>query len=204
MQREAKIENIVISRIPTKYGEFQLRLYYDPDTGKEHMAFTLGNLNEGKPPLIRIHSECFTGDVLGSLRCDCGPQLEVSLQMISMEQKGAVIYLRQEGRGIGLTEKLKAYNLQDAGMDTVDANIALGHYADCRDYRIGVSILNEMGLKDIRLITNNPAKIEGLENYGINIHERVPIEIEILEDNRRYIETKAVRMNHLIDIHKTQ
>ncbi|MDX9801437.1 MAG: GTP cyclohydrolase II [Spirochaetia bacterium] len=194
------IFKIVTSRIPTRYGEFHLHLFFEPDTGKEHLALTIGNPAEGRAPLVRIHSECFTGDVLGSLRCDCGPQLAASLKMIGDERRGALIYLRQEGRGIGLIEKLKAYNLQDGGLDTVEANISLGHCADCRDYRIGAIILKELGIKEIRLITNNPAKIEGLEDSGITVEERIPIETEITEDNCRYIRTKAERMNHIINM----
>jgi len=196
------ILKLVTSRIPTRYGEFKLHLFFEPDTGKEHLALTIGNLSEEAPPLIRIHSECFTGDVLGSLRCDCGPQLAASLKIIGKEGRGALIYLRQEGRGIGLIEKLKAYNLQDEGMDTVEANLALGHCADCRDYKIRAMILKELGVINIRLITNNPAKIEGLEDSGITVKERIPIETEIIEDNRKYIRTKAERMNHIIDMGK--
>jgi len=198
--KDLNVTRKVTARIPTEYGEFQLHLYYEAETEKEHMAFTLGNLKEESPPLIRIHSECFTGDVLGSLRCDCGLQLSASLKMISKEGRGALIYLRQEGRGIGLIEKLKAYNLQDEGMDTVDANEALGHCADCRNYDVGAYILKELGAKTIRLITNNPAKIEGLEDSGIVVVDRVPIEMEINDYNRRYIQTKADRMNHIINM----
>jgi len=198
--KDLNVTRKVTARIPTEYGEFQLHLFYELETKKEHMAFTLGNLKGGSPPLVRIHSECFTGDVLGSLRCDCGPQLSASLKMISEEGRGALIYLRQEGRGIGLIEKLKAYNLQDDGMDTVEANEALGHCADCRNYDVGAYILKEIGAKTIRLITNNPAKIEGLEDSGIVVVDRVPIEMKIDEHNRRYIKTKADRMNHIINM----
>lgn len=190
----------VTARIPTKYGDFQLSLFLEESTGKEHLAYTLGDLRAGNPPLVRIHSECFTGDVLGSLRCDCGPQLEASLKMIGEEGHGALIYLRQEGRGIGLIEKLKAYNLQDEGMDTVEANEELGHCADCRNYEIGAYILKEIGATKIRLITNNPAKITGLEESGIIVVDRIPIVMEIDEYNRFYIQTKVERMNHLIDM----
>jgi GTP cyclohydrolase II len=200
--KEMNISNKVSSRIPTEYGEFQLHLFYDSDNGKEHLAFIMGDLEGDDPPLVRIHSECFTGDVLGSLRCDCGFQLSAALKMISEEKRGALIYLRQEGRGIGLLDKLKAYNLQDGGLDTVDANLALGHCADSRNYSAGAYILEELGIIRIRLITNNPAKIEGLEDSGLIVTERIPIETEIIEDNRRYIETKALRMNHLIKMDK--
>jgi len=200
--KKMDITREVTTRIPTKNGEFQLHLFYESETGKEHLAFTLGDLNGGTPPLVRIHSECFTGDVLGSLRCDCGPQLSASLKMISEEGRGALIYLRQEGRGIGLIDKLKAYNLQDDGMDTVDANEALGHCSDCRNYNIGAYILNEIGVKTVRLITNNPAKIEGLEESGIVVKGRVPIEMKIDDHNRSYIQTKVERMNHIIDMEK--
>ena len=199
---ELDISKEVTTRIPTINGEFKLDLFYEAKTGKEHMAFTLGDLKGGVPPLIRIHSECFTGDVLGSLRCDCGPQLAASLKMISSEGRGALIYLRQEGRGIGLVEKLKAYNLQDEGLDTVDANEALGHCSDCRNYDIGAYILKEIGANTIRLITNNPSKIEGLEDAGIVVIDRVPIEMEIHDTNRQYIQTKVEKMNHIIDMDK--
>lgn len=196
------ISREVSTRIPTKNGEFKLILFYEAKSGKEHLAFTLGDLKGDPPPLIRIHSECFTGDVFGSLRCDCGPQLSASLRMISEEGRGALVYLRQEGRGIGLGEKLKAYNLQDEGLDTVDANEALGHCSDCRNYEIGAYILKEIGAKTIRLITNNPAKIEGLEDAGIEITDRIPIEMEIHDNNRQYIQTKVERMNHIIDMER--
>lgn len=200
--KKINISRKVSTRIPTEQGDFELHLFYDSENGKEHLALTMGDLKGDSPPLVRIHSECFTGDVLGSLRCDCGFQLSAAMKMISSEKRGILIYLRQEGRGIGLIEKLKAYNLQDKGLDTVDANLALGHCADSRSYEAGVYILKEMGLEKIRLITNNPAKIEGLEELGITVEERIPIIAEISDNNRRYIETKTVRMNHMINMDK--
>lgn len=195
------VERRVSSRIPTPDGIFNLHLYREPGTEKEHLAFTMGTWNESDPVLVRMHSECFTGDVLGSMRCDCGDQLKAALVEISREGRGALIYLRQEGRGIGLEEKLKAYNLQDTGLDTVEANLALGHSADARDYSVGAAILHDLGIGMVRLLTNNPAKVGGLEAYGINVTERVPLEMMIHEHNRDYLVTKVKRMHHLIDIH---
>lgn len=195
------VERRVSSRIPTPDGVFNLHLYRELGTVKEHLAFTMGTWNVSNPILVRMHSECFTGDVLGSMRCDCGDQLKAAMVEISREGRGALIYLRQEGRGIGLEEKLKAYNLQDTGLDTVEANLALGHSADARDYRVGAAILQDLGIGVVRLLTNNPAKMGGLEAYGVCVAERVPLEMMIHEHNRDYLVTKVKRMHHLIDIH---
>lgn len=154
----------------------------------------------GEDVLVRLHSECFTGDVLGSRRCDCGDQLHLSMARIAAEGRGVVVYLRQEGRGIGLLEKLKAYNLQDQGYDTVEANLLLGHQADEREYDVGVAILRDLGVRSVRLLTNNPAKIASLERLGMPVKERVPVIAPVHEDNRAYLETKARRMKHLLDL----
>jgi GTP cyclohydrolase II len=197
--KEQRVELRVKTRIPTSHGEFTLHLYHEPDTEKEHLAFSFGEWSD-EPVLVRIHSECFTGDVLGSRRCDCGEQLQRAIAEIAASGSGVLVYLRQEGRGIGLEEKLKAYNLQDKGMDTVEANIALGHSPDTRDYSAGAAILRDLGIQRIKLLTNNPAKMDGLGEYGINVVERVPLEMAIHDQNRDYMLTKALRMNHLLDI----
>lgn len=185
------------ARIPTQYGDFQLCYYTNTLDQKEHIAFYRGDLVDADRVLVRVHSECFTGDVLGSLRCDCGEQLDRSLAMIAKEGKGVVIYLRQEGRGIGLLQKLRAYNLQDEGYDTVDANLMLGHGADERSYSLAACILEELGVTSVRLITNNPLKIAALEAEGVKVDERVPLEVALNQENSNYLFTKAKRMDHL-------
>ena len=190
----------VSTRIPTDYGDFQLCFYSNTQDSKEHLALFMGNLNERKSVLARIHSECFTGDVLGSRRCDCGEQLDRSMKMISETGVGVIVYLRQEGRGIGLLEKLRAYNLQDEGLDTVDANIELGHEADSRDYSLAALILRDLEVRSVDLITNNPGKIHALEDLGIPVTKRVSLDIAANPDNVSYLQTKAQRMNHLLKI----
>ena len=190
----------VRTRIPTDYGDFQLCYYSNTQDKKEHLALFMGELSNNEPVLARIHSECFTGDVLGSRRCDCGEQLDKSLSVISQAGSGVLVYLRQEGRGIGLLEKLRAYNLQDGGLDTVDANLELGHEADARDYSLAALILSDLGVKSVQLITNNPGKIEALENSGIEVTERVSLDIAANPDNLSYLRTKAQRMNHILKI----
>jgi 3,4-dihydroxy 2-butanone 4-phosphate synthase/GTP cyclohydrolase II len=198
-RKEKLIEAIVETKLPTKFGEFRLIIYRDKTNSQTHIALCMGSwLSEAI--LVRVHSECLTGDVFGSLRCDCGRQLEKAMQIISLEKKGVILYMNQEGRGIGLVEKLRAYNLQDKGMDTVEANEALGHKADLRDYGIGAQILVDLGIKQIRLLTNNPRKIVGLEGYGLKISERVPLEIEPNAQNYKYLKTKKEKLGHHIDI----
>jgi GTP cyclohydrolase II len=185
------------ARIPTQYGDFQLRYYSNTRDNKEHLAFCMGDPAGAQGVLVRVHSECFTGDVLGSLRCDCGEQLNRSLALVASEGLGVVIYLRQEGRGIGLLEKLRAYNLQDEGYDTVDANLMLGHHADARDYTLAARILDELAVESVRLITNNPTKIKALEAEGIKVTARVALEIPVRAENELYMRTKVHRMDHL-------
>ncbi len=193
-----QVEQVVCARIPTNWGDFQLCLYHNSIDQKEHLAFVFGEVFDKHDLLVRVHSECFTGDVLGSNRCDCGEQLEAALAAIGLRGHGVLIYLRQEGRGIGLLEKLRAYNLQDKGYDTVEANLALGHQADMRDYTIAASILNDLGIRSIHLLTNNPAKIEDLTSHGINVTQRVSIEPTIHADNIEYLRAKVTRMRHML------
>jgi GTP cyclohydrolase II len=197
---ESTIEHRVTSRIPTRYGTFQLMLFQSLPDEKDHLALVMGDVRDREHVGVRIHSECFTGDVLGSLRCDCGEQLERSLQMISHWGRGAVLYLRQEGRGIGLLDKLRAYNLQDHGLDTVEANLRLGHQADERDYTVAALMIRELGIRSINLLTNNPAKINELRRLGIAIVKRTPVEIQPRPENVGYLTTKATRMDHLLRI----
>ncbi len=193
-----EISNLVQTRIPTKYGEFVLHYFSNTLDDKEHVAFVFGDIAEKSRVPVRIHSECFTGDVLGSRRCDCGDQLDKALQLISQHGFGVLVYLRQEGRGIGLLKKLHAYNLQDEGMDTVDANLHLGHLPDEREYTIAALILDDLQIKSIQLITNNPNKIEQLQALGVQVDGRIAIEIESNCDNRAYLQTKAHKMDHLL------
>ena len=192
------VTRAVSARIPTEYGEFELVYYSNTHDDKEHLAFHMGDLNGGENVLVRLHSECLTGDIFGSLRCDCGEQLDRSLQLIAEEGQGVLVYLRQEGRGIGLLQKIHAYNLQDAGHDTVDANLLLGHQADERDYTVAVRILEDLGIKSVRLITNNPLKISSLEDAGIKVNDRVELDNFVNPENSQYLLTKAQRMNHLL------
>ncbi len=194
------VERRVESRIPTASGEFRLYLYTNSRDEKEHLAMVMGEVSGKRDILVRVHSECYTGDVLGSLRCDCGEQLQSAMQSIALAGEGVMIYLRQEGRGIGLLDKLRAYNLQDQGLDTVDANLALGHQADERDYTIAAYILNDLGVKSVRLLTNNPLKIEDLLQEGIPISQRVPLEATVTTDNADYLFTKAQRMHHMLNL----
>lgn len=188
------------ARLPTPFAEFQLQLYTAGD-GKDHLAIVLGDIGDGAaggPPLVRVHSECLTGDALFSLRCDCGFQLEHALQRIAAEGRGAVLYLRQEGRGIGLANKIKAYALQDQGADTVEANAHLGFPADARDYGIAVDMLRDLGVKRVRLLTNNPRKVEALQKGGVEVAERIPLQCGRNPHNETYLATKAGKLGHLI------
>ena len=194
------VTRMTCARIPTKYGDFQLCYYTNTQDKKEHLAFYRGTVSEADDVLVRIHSECFTGDVLSSRRCDCGEQLNRSLKLIADEGEGVLVYLRQEGRGIGLLQKLRAYNLQDQGYDTVDANLLLGHSVDERSYYLAARILEDLGVKSVRLMTNNPLKINALEAEGIRVHVRVPLEIAVNSDNAGYLSTKALRMDHLLQL----
>ncbi|MBS1912053.1 MAG: bifunctional 3,4-dihydroxy-2-butanone-4-phosphate synthase/GTP cyclohydrolase II [Bacteroidetes bacterium] len=195
--REKLVKKVVEVDLPTDYGHFRLHLYHNLMDGKEHMALVKGNIHTPEPVLVRVHSECFTGDTLGSRRCDCQSQLHAAMMQVEREGRGVVLYMRQEGRGIGLTNKLLAYALQDEGKDTVEANEALGFKADLRDYGLGAQILVDLGIRDMRLMTNNPKKVVGLESYGLNIVERVPIEVGENEDNARYLKTKKEKLGHL-------
>ena len=197
---KASIEDKVQTRIPTKHGEFILHYYSNSLDKKEHVAFVKGDVAGKENIPVRIHSECFTGDVLGSRRCDCGEQLDMALDLINTAGCGVLIYLRQEGRGIGLLKKLQAYNLQDQGLDTVDANIKLGHLADERQYDIAALILNSLQVRSIELITNNPQKIDELTKLGIQVHGRIAIETRIHQDNLEYLKTKAERMSHMLSM----
>ena len=182
--------------LPTRYGTFEVFVFNGPDR-KEHVALTLGAIDDGKPVLVRAHSECLTGDVFGSSRCDCGEQLADSLRFLQEQGRGVFLYLRQEGRGIGLTKKISAYALQEQGLDTVEANHALGLPEDMRDYRAAAEMLLDLGVRRARLLTNNPAKIEGLERYGVEVVERVPLGVSPNPSNLGYLRTKREKMGHL-------
>lgn len=205
MAEAIKVHKMTCARVPTDVGEFTLCLYHNNLDGKEHLALIVGDV-EGKadhdlpPVLVRVHSECFTGDVLGSRRCDCGPQLAAAMSRIAAEGRGVILYLRQEGRGIGLLEKLRAYNLQDMGYDTVDANLLLGHQPDLRDYRVAAEILKDLRITSLRLMTNNPDKIDGLERCGLLVTERVPLQTTVHAENAHYLDTKVRRMRHLLHL----
>ncbi|GMU56433.1 MAG: GTP cyclohydrolase-2 [Candidatus Xenobia bacterium] len=195
-----RLEKLVSTRLPIEEGQFRLSLYRSGLNGCDHLMLVHGEVRGQQGVLTRIHSECFTGDVLGSLRCDCGAQLEASLQLIARAGRGVLLYLRQEGRGIGLADKLRAYNLQDQGFDTVDANAELGHEPDARDYTDAVLMLRDLGVESVDLITNNPTKIEALEGMGLRVRARVPTTLAVNPENRAYLDTKAQRMNHLLQL----
>ncbi|HWB05947.1 MAG TPA: bifunctional 3,4-dihydroxy-2-butanone-4-phosphate synthase/GTP cyclohydrolase II [Verrucomicrobiales bacterium] len=185
-------------RLPTDWGDFQLYLYQSTLDGREHLALVMGEVNDGEPVLVRVHSECLTGDVFGSRRCDCGWQLDAAMQRIATEGRGVLLYMRQEGRGIGLTAKIHAYKLQEEGLDTVEANLKLGFPMDLRDYGIGAQMLHDLGVRKLRLMTNNPRKIVGLEGHSLEIVEQVPIQPSPNPHNTRYLDTKRLKMGHTL------
>lgn len=199
IQTERFITKVETVNMPTDYGDFKLSCYLDEINDKHHYALTKGEFSEDEPVLVRVHSECITGDVFGSQRCDCGPQLSTAMKMIGAEGKGVVLYMSQEGRGIGIANKLKAYKLQEQGLDTVEANEKLGFAPDLRDYGVGAQMLLDLGIKKMRLITNNPTKIVGLKGYGLEVVERVPIRIEPGKHNCNYLKTKEKRMGHMFN-----
>ena len=195
-RQERLIECIRTVEMPTRFGQFKLRLYRSATDNENHLALVMGDPRRARAPLVRVHSECLTGDVFGSLRCDCGEQLSKAMQMVAHEKVGVILYMRQEGRGIGLANKLHAYALQEQGLDTVEANVKLGFKADLRDYGVGAQILADLGLSRIRLITNNPRKVVGLKAYGLTIVERIPLVLPATEHSRRYLATKKSKLGH--------
>ncbi|MFN3914689.1 MAG: GTP cyclohydrolase II [Aquabacterium sp.] len=193
----ALVELLAEARVPTEHGTFTMKLFKEQATGLEHVAMVMGDVQG--PALVRVHSECMTGDVFGSLRCDCGPQLHFAMSEIGKKGQGVVVYLRQEGRGIGLANKLKAYQLQDQGMDTVEANLHLGFAADLRNFDVAAQILDFLGVSSVRLMTNNPRKVDTLRQHGVRIDERVPVRSDVQSENERYLGTKARKLGHHID-----
>ncbi len=198
MQVDKLVKRAAVTRMPTVHGEFTAYAYQNTINGEHHVALVKGDISSGEPVLVRVHSECLTGDAFGSLRCDCGEQLARALEMIEEEGRGVVLYMRQEGRGIGLLNKLRAYELQDKGYDTVEANIHLGFPPDLRDYGIGAQILKDLGIKKMRLMTNNPRKVTGVTGYGLEVVERIPLEIPANKVNKRYLKTKKEKLGHYL------
>ncbi len=202
IQNESLIEEVIDVKMPTKVGDFNMKLFREVNTGKEHLALIKGEFSEDEDVLVRVHSSCMTGDIFGSCRCDCGPQLQKSMELIEKEGKGAIIYMNQEGRGIGLTNKLKAYKLQEEGYDTLEANIKLGFKGDERDYGIGAQIIRSLNIRKMRLMSNNPTKRTGLIGYGLEVVENVPLEIESNKHNELYLKTKRDKMGHSLKLEK--
>lgn len=202
IKTESLVERVLDVKLPTKVGDFDLHLFKESGSGKEHLALTKGTWDESEPILVRVHSSCMTGDIFGSCRCDCGPQLQKAMEMIEKEGKGAIIYMNQEGRGIGLTNKLRAYKLQEEGYDTLEANVKLGFKADERDYGIGAQIIRHVGVTKMKLMSNNPQKRTGLIGYGLEIVENVPLEIESNKHNELYLKTKRDKMGHSLKLEK--
>ena len=198
-RHERLVERVAEARLPTRYGNFKAIAYKSQVDAGEHIALTMGEWNEDQPVLVRIHSECLTGDVFGSLRCDCGEQIDMALKILAEEGTGVFLYMRQEGRGIGLHNKIKAYSLQDNGMDTVEANASLGFEPDLRHYGVGAQILQDLGIKKLRLLTNNPRKIVGLAGFDLEVVDRVPIEASVNDENLSYLQTKKSRMGHILE-----
>ncbi len=187
------------AKLPTKWGQFDIHVHHEEKTGLDHVALMLGSMEGPDPVLLRVHSECLTGDAFSSLRCDCGPQLDAAMAAIVENGWGCLLYLRQEGRGIGLHAKIQAYHLQDKGADTLDANLMLGHPADKRDYEIAATMLSDLGITSVALLTNNPDKVKQLESHGITVAQKVPLVAGISDENVGYLQTKIRRMGHLID-----
>jgi 3,4-dihydroxy 2-butanone 4-phosphate synthase/GTP cyclohydrolase II len=202
LRHEKLVHRVAEAKLPTKYGEFLAIAYKSDVDPAEHLALVMGDLATPEPVLVRVHSECATGDIFGSLRCDCGEQLALAMQAIARERRGALIYLRQEGRGIGFHNKIRAYELQDQGMDTVEANISLGFAPDLRDYGVGAQIMSDLGIHEIRFLTNNPKKVISLEGHGLKVVETVPIIVQPNPHNRHYLETKQKKMGHMLKLPK--
>ena len=196
IRTESLVKRIASAKLPTAYGDWHVHVFENQLDKQEHVALVKGDISRGQDVLVRVHSSCLTGDVLHSIRCDCGAQLDAAMELIAAEGRGVVLYLNQEGRGIGLGNKIRAYELQDEGFDTVEANVRLGFKADQRDYGIGVQILRELGIRSIRLLSNNPRKLVGIEGYGLSVSEWLPLEIPASDSTRRYLKTKKEKLGH--------